>query len=130
MTSENRSSAFLKNKLSVIARRFIFLGGRNLRNVARPSSDSPKRPAEPIPEARRRPEAALWAAFEEERSRILGVLLDAVPHGLSQLPNTHLEKLPRMADFAVWRRHARPHCGRPVPFGRGTAAIATRWWRA
>jgi hypothetical protein len=33
---------------------------------------------EPIPEERRRPEAELWAAFEAERPRILGVLLDAV----------------------------------------------------
>jgi hypothetical protein len=32
---------------------------------------------EPIPEERRRPEAELWAAFEAERPRILGVLLDS-----------------------------------------------------
>src|SRR5205823_8606362 len=31
---------------------------------------------EPIPEERRRSEAELWAAFETERPRILGVLLD------------------------------------------------------
>ena len=36
---------------------------------------------EPIPEERRRPEAELWAAFEAERPRILGVLLDAVVRG-------------------------------------------------
>jgi hypothetical protein len=57
---------------------------------------------EPIPEERRRPEAELWAAFETERPRILGVLLDAVVEGLQRLPNTHLPKLPRMADFALW----------------------------
>jgi hypothetical protein len=57
---------------------------------------------EPIPEERRRPEAELWAAFEVERPRILGVLLDAVAHGLKRLPETRLEKLPRMADFALW----------------------------
>jgi hypothetical protein len=57
---------------------------------------------EPIPEERRRPEAELWAAFEAERPRILGVLLDAVAHGLERLPETRLEKLPRMADFALW----------------------------
>ena len=33
---------------------------------------------EPIPEERRRPEQELWAAFEAERPRLLGVLLDAV----------------------------------------------------
>ena len=57
---------------------------------------------EPIPEERRRPEQELWAAFEEERPRILGVLLDAVVEGLKRLPETRLEKLPRMADFALW----------------------------
>jgi hypothetical protein len=57
---------------------------------------------EPIPEERRRPEAELWAAFEAERPRILGVLLDAVVQGLKQLRETRLEKLPRMADFALW----------------------------
>jgi hypothetical protein len=57
---------------------------------------------QPIPEERRRPEAELWAAFEVERPRILGVLLDAVVEGLRRLPETHLPKLPRMADFALW----------------------------
>ena len=57
---------------------------------------------EAIPEERRRPEAELWAAFEAERPKILGVLLDAVVQGLKKLPDTKLERLPRMADFAVW----------------------------
>jgi hypothetical protein len=52
---------------------------------------------EPIPEERRRPQQELWAA-----PRILGVLLDAVVQGLKRLPGTRLEKLPRMADFALW----------------------------
>jgi hypothetical protein len=57
---------------------------------------------QPIPEERRRPEAELWAAFEVERPRIMGVLLDTVVEGLRRLPETHLAKLPRMADFALW----------------------------
>jgi hypothetical protein len=57
---------------------------------------------EPIPEERRRPEAELWSAFEAERARLLGVLLDAVVEGLKHLPHTHLPRLPRMADFALW----------------------------
>jgi hypothetical protein len=57
---------------------------------------------EPIPEELRRPEAELCAAFEAERPRILGGLLDAVVYGLKVLPETRLEKLPRMADFALW----------------------------
>ncbi len=57
---------------------------------------------EPIPDERRRPEQELWAAFEAERPRLLGVLLDAVAKGLAELPRTKLDKLPRMADFALW----------------------------
>jgi hypothetical protein len=57
---------------------------------------------EPIPEECRRSEAELWAAFEVERPRILGVLLGAVAEGLKRLPETRLEKLPGMADFALW----------------------------
>ena len=57
---------------------------------------------EAIPEERRRPEAELWTAFEAERPRILGALLDAVVEGLKKLPETRLPKLPRMADFALW----------------------------
>jgi len=55
-----------------------------------------------IPEERRRPEAELWSAFEAEHPRILGALLDALVRGLQRLPETRLEKLPRMADFALW----------------------------
>src|SRR5690606_1708953 len=57
---------------------------------------------EPIPEERRRPEQELWATFEAERPRILGALLNAVARGLAMLPQTRLDKLPRMADFALW----------------------------
>jgi len=57
---------------------------------------------EPILEGRRRPEAELWAEFNAERPRILGVLLDAVVMGLRMLPQTRLERPPRMADFALW----------------------------
>jgi hypothetical protein len=63
---------------------------------------------EPIPEERRRPEAELWEAFETERPRILGALLDAVVEGLKRLPETRLERLPRMADFALWATACEP----------------------
>jgi hypothetical protein len=56
----------------------------------------------PIPEDKRRPESELWPAFEAVRPRILGALLDAVAEGLSRLPEIRLQKLPRMADFAIW----------------------------
>jgi hypothetical protein len=57
---------------------------------------------EPIPEESRRPEAELMKAFAAECPRLLGALLDAVVEGIKRLPYTHLEKLPRMADFALW----------------------------
>lgn len=57
---------------------------------------------EPIPDAERRVERELWEEFQAERPRILGALLDAVAHGLRQLPTTRLDRLPRMADFAIW----------------------------
>jgi hypothetical protein len=42
------------------------------------------------------------AAFEADRPRILGALLDAVASGLKRLPEIALRKIPRMADFAIW----------------------------
>jgi hypothetical protein len=56
----------------------------------------------PITDANRRPEPALWRDFEIARPRILGTLLDAATHGLRMLPQVHLERLPRMADFMLW----------------------------
>ncbi|MBT9260210.1 MAG: hypothetical protein KM310_10765 [Clostridiales bacterium] len=56
----------------------------------------------PIPEERRRPEADFWAAFEVVRPRVLGALLDAVAAALRNRDTVRLERLPRMADFAVW----------------------------
>jgi hypothetical protein len=62
---------------------------------------------EPIPKGRRRSEKDLWVAFEAEHPRILGALLDAVVEGLRRLPNTRLDELPRMADFALWATELR-----------------------
>jgi hypothetical protein len=58
----------------------------------------------PIPENKRRPEEDLLAAFEADRPRILGALLDAMATGLRRLPEvrSRLKNLPRMADFAFW----------------------------
>src|SRR5262249_8049785 len=56
----------------------------------------------PIGEAQRRPETELWREFEIARPRILGALLDAVVHGLQTMGRVHLDRLPRMADFALW----------------------------
>ena len=92
---------------------------------------------QPIPEKDRRPEQELWAAFDAERPRILGVLLDAVVEGLKRLPATRLDKLPRMADFALWAtacetglRSKTAHPGPKVRSGQPIPAIATRRSRA
>jgi len=57
---------------------------------------------DPIPEERRRPEREILAEFEIARPPILGALLNAMSHGLRNLATTRLDRLPRMADFAVW----------------------------
>jgi hypothetical protein len=56
----------------------------------------------PIDDRRRRPERQLWRDFEVARPSILGSLLDAVAHGLRKFSKIHLDRLPRMADFALW----------------------------
>ena len=55
-----------------------------------------------IPETRYATEAAVWARFERERSRILGALLDAVSTGIDSHADVRREGLPRMSDFAAW----------------------------
>ena len=55
-----------------------------------------------ISEAQRRPEKELWREFELARPRLLGALLDAASHGLRALSAVRLDRLPRMADFALW----------------------------
>ena len=57
---------------------------------------------EAIPEERRRPEKELHEKLEAARPQLLGTLLDTVSHGLKNLPDTRLDHLPRMADFALW----------------------------
>jgi hypothetical protein len=56
----------------------------------------------PIAERERRSESELWREFELVRPGILGALLDAAACGLRELPQVRVERLPRMADFAIW----------------------------
>jgi len=55
-----------------------------------------------IEEDERRPESEVWEEFDGCRPAIFGALLSAVSAALRELPHTELEKLPRMADFALW----------------------------
>lgn len=64
-----------------------------------------------IPESKRRTEAEHWRAFREAHGRILGAILDAVSVAVQKLPETHIEELPRMADFALWATAAESGMG-------------------
>jgi putative DNA primase/helicase len=55
-----------------------------------------------ISDDRRLPESEFWQRFNEAAPRILGSLLDAVVVAMNNLDTTHLSRLPRMADFALW----------------------------
>jgi hypothetical protein len=55
-----------------------------------------------IPESQRKDEKTLRLTFEAARPRILGALLNAVSAGLAGEASVHLDRLPRMADFAIW----------------------------
>jgi hypothetical protein len=64
-----------------------------------------------IPEAKRRTEAEHWRSFRDAHGRILGAILDAVSVAVQKLPDTHIDKLPRMADFALWATAAETGLG-------------------
>src|SRR5262249_12963423 len=57
---------------------------------------------EPIPEERRKADQALQDELNRARPKILGALLNLLVIGLQRLPRIRLERLPRMADFALW----------------------------
>jgi hypothetical protein len=54
-----------------------------------------------ILEEERREENAFWSDFEVARPRIFGTLLEGVSAALRNADDVHLERKPRMADFAV-----------------------------
>jgi hypothetical protein len=71
----------------------------------------------PVADARRQSERELWQQFELARPRILGALLDLVVHGLRTLPGIALDRLPRMADFALWAAACETAIWHPGTFG-------------
>jgi hypothetical protein len=52
----------------------------------------------------------------------LGALLDAMVHGMRARGRVHLERLPRMADFAVWATACEPALWPAGTFARAYAA--------
>jgi hypothetical protein len=76
----------------------------------------------PVVDARRLSERELWRQFELARPRILGALLDLVVHGLRTLPGIGRDRLPRMADFALWARACETGLWHPGTSGRAYEA--------
>ena len=64
-----------------------------------------------ITEDQRKDERTLERAFTAARPGILGALLDAVSAGLANEANVRLDRLPRMADFALWVTACEPALG-------------------
>jgi len=54
-----------------------------------------------ISDKARKPETVFWEEFQAVRPQILGALLSGVSAALKNLHTVKLEKLPRMADFAI-----------------------------
>ena len=55
-----------------------------------------------ITEEQRLPQSALNAKVEAARPKILGALLTALSQTLAEIPHTKPDKLPRMADYALF----------------------------
>ena len=64
-----------------------------------------------ITEEGRRTEKEFWSEFEAARPRIVGALLDVLSAAMARLPDTRLDRLPRMADFAQLIVAAEPALG-------------------
>jgi hypothetical protein len=75
-----------------------------------------------VADVRRRSERELWREFELAHPRILGALLDLVVHGLRALPRIGLDRLPRMADFALWAAACETALWAAGTFGRAYEA--------
>ncbi|MBX5493379.1 MAG: hypothetical protein IRZ14_19685, partial [Chloroflexi bacterium] len=79
----------------------------------------------PIPEERRRTEAEVWRDFETARPRIFGALLDRLVGALRERDHVRLDRLPRMADFAVLAAAAERAAGESATFLAAYAAVRT-----
>jgi hypothetical protein len=55
---------------------------------------------------RRRSQAEICDEFARSHAPLFGVLCGAISHGLRKLPGTRVDRLPRMADFALWATSA------------------------
>ena len=67
-----------------------------------------------IHESKRRTEEDVIAEFQALRPRLFGALLDALSDAMRRLPDTHVDNLPRMADFARFGVAAEAALGLPA----------------
>ena len=65
---------------------------------------------EMIPERKRKPESEIWGAFKRVKPRIFGGLLDCVSSAIRNQGRVSFDRLPRMADFAIWAAAAEKEC--------------------
>lgn len=56
----------------------------------------------PIDRSKRRIDAAIWRDFDRRHPRILGAILDTTARAIAVRDSITLDRLPRMADFAIW----------------------------
>jgi hypothetical protein len=81
-------------------------------------------PTSPIRPDERRSDVAFWKQFNAARPPILGALLDALVHGLREMPFIELPHKPRMADFALWGCAVEGAFAKPGDFMRAFTAQA------
>jgi hypothetical protein len=67
-----------------------------------------------LKDSERKDEKTLYAEYEEALPRILGAIFDIISVALRNLPTSHLEKLPRMADVAKFVTAAEAGLGGPA----------------
>ncbi len=64
-----------------------------------------------IPQDRRRPESEYWADFRRTSPSILGAIMTAIFSGMKNDKTSKVDRLPRMAHFAIWASACEPALG-------------------
>lgn len=77
---------------------------------------------ESMPDERRIAERVLWQRLDDARTAILTALVNGLVCAVRELPDLKLDRLPRMADAAVWATAGEPAFG----WERGT--FITSYW--
>jgi energy-coupling factor transporter ATP-binding protein EcfA2 len=126
-------SGFATRKLLTDDEEFSFQGSRTIiltgvDNVVTRSDLSSRvvlLKLQPIKDEVRKSEKEFWAEFEQVRPLIFGALLDALAHGLKQLPTVRLDSMLRMADFELFGHACEGAYAAAGSFAAAWAANAT-----